>query len=291
MRMANSALKYDPAVRYEIKVEDVEYRRDGDQSWLALMYQPQGPGPFPALLEIHGGAWNNGDRKNNPPLAEGLAASGVVVASIDFRMGGQHPYPSSLQDINYATRWLKVHAADFKADAATVGGIGVSSGGHLIMLAAMRPSDSRYTALPFAGAAGVDATLAYAISLWGVLDPYGRYLMAQERGNKELMGNHERYFLTTDAMQESNLISILERGEKVELPPALLLQGTADKGVPKGMVEKVAELYHAAGGDVELALFPNMPHGMAGWPEPDVARMLERIKSFIAKRLATAVGG
>jgi acetyl esterase/lipase len=286
--MANLALSFNPAARYEVKVEDIEYRSEGDASLLALVYQPQGSGPFPALLEIHGGAWNNSDRKSNPPLAEGLAASGVVVASIDFRMGGRHPYPSSLIDINYATRWLKVHAPDFKADPATVGGIGVSSGGHLIMLSAMRPYDPRYTALPFPGAAGVDATLTYAISLWGVLDPHGRYLMAQERGNKELMANHERYFLTTDAMQESNLIRILEQGEKVALPPALLLQGTADKGVPKGMVENVAELYHAAGGDVDLALFPNMPHGMAGWPEADIGRMIERIKAYIARRLTAA---
>jgi acetyl esterase len=287
--MANSVLRYDPAGRYEFKVEDVEYRRDGEQSWLALMYLPQGPGPFPALLDIHGGAWNNGDRKNNPAVAEGLAASGVVVASIDFRMGGQYPYPSSLADINYATRWLKVHAADFKADPGTVGGLGISSGGHLILLSAMRPYDPRYTTLPLAGAAGVDATLAYAISCWGVLDPYGRYLMAQERGNKELMANHERYFLTADAMQESNLIRILQQGEKVELPPALLIQGTADKGVPQGMVENVASLYGAAGGDVELALFQDMPHGLAGWSETEAARMIERIKSFIAQRLATAV--
>jgi acetyl esterase len=287
--MANASVTYDPAARYEVKVEDIEYRSDGERSWLALTYQPQGPGPFPALLEIHGGAWNNGDRRNNPALAEGLAASGVVVASIDFRMGGQDPYPSSLADINYATRWLKVHAPDFKADAATIGGLGVSSGGHLILLSAMRPFDPRYTALPFAGAAGVDATLAYAISLWGVLDPYGRYLMAQERGNKELMANHERYFLSVETMQESNVIRILEQQEKVELPSALLIQGTADKGVPQGMVEKVNELYRAAGGDVELALFRDMPHGLAGWSETEAARMIEHIKTFIAKQVAAAV--
>jgi acetyl esterase/lipase len=68
-------------------------------------------------------------------------------------MGGQDPYPSSLADINYATRWGKAHAADFKADASTVGGLGVSSGGHLILLSAMRPFDPRYTNLPFAGEA------------------------------------------------------------------------------------------------------------------------------------------
>jgi len=287
--MTNSVLSYDPTRRYDFTVEDVEYRRDGERSWLALMYRPQGAGPFPALLDIHGGAWNNGVRTDNPAIAEGLAASGVVVASIDFRMGGQDPYPSSLADINYATRWLKMHAADFNADAATVGGLGVSSGGHLIMLSGMRPQDPRYTALPLAGAHGVDGTLAYMISCWGVLDPYGRYLLAQEKGNKELMASHERYFLTTDAMQESNLIKILQRGEKVELPPALLIQGTADVGVPKGMVENVASLYGAAGGDVELALFQDMPHGIAGWSAPEVTRMLERMKSFIAQRLSTTV--
>ena len=286
--MANSPVKYDPAARYEVKVEDIEYRSDGERSWLALTYQPQGPGPFPALLEIHGGAWNNGDRRNNPALAEGLSASGVVVASIDFRMGGQDPYPSSLADINYATRWLKVHAPDFKADPATVGGLGVSSGGHLILLSAMRPFDPRYTALPFAEAPGVNGTLAYAISLWGVLDPYGRYVMAQERGNKELMANHERYFLNAETMQESNLIQILQNKEKVELPPALLIQGTADKGVPQGMVEKVHELYGAAGGNIELALFPDMPHGLAGWSETEAARMIERVKSFIAEQVAAS---
>jgi len=286
--MVNASLKYDPAAHYEIKVEDLEYRSDGERSWLALTYQPQGTGPFPAVLEIHGGAWNNGDRKNNPAIAEGLAASGVVVASIDFRMGGQDPYPSSLADINYATRWLKAHAADFKADAATVGGLGVSSGGHLILLSAMRPFDPRYTNLPLAGAGGVDGTLAYAISLWGVLDPYGRYLMAQERGSKDLMASHERYFLNAETMQESNLIQILQRQEKVQLPPALLIQGTADKGVPQGMVEKVKELYGAAGGDVELALYQDMPHGLAGWSETEATRMIERVKHFIAKRVAAA---
>ena len=82
---------------------------------------------------------------------------------------------------------------------------------------------------------------------------------------------------------------ILQRGEPVELPPVLLVQGTADEGLPQGMVENVAALYQAAGGQAELAWFADMPHGIAGWPEPEVARMVERIKTFIAQRLAPAV--
>ena len=122
----------------------------------------------------------------------------------------------------------------------------------------------------------------------GGLDPYGRYLLAQERDKKEVMANHARYFLSTEAMRESNLIQILWRQEKVELPPALLIQGTAHKGVTQGMAEKVHELYGAAGGDIELALFQDMPHGLASWSETEAARMIERLKSFIAKQVAAA---
>ncbi len=288
--MAHADLNYDPTRRYNVQTKDVEYRRDGSRSWLAMIYQPEGSGPFPAVLDIHGGAWNNGVRTDNPSIAEGLAASGVVVVSIDFRMGGKDPYPSSLADINYATRWLKAHASECNADAETVGGLGVSSGGHLIMLSAMRPRDPRYAALPLADAPGADATLAYTISCWGVLDPYGRYRMAEERGNTALMANHERYFGDVETMQEANLLRILAEGEPVELPPTLLIQGTADVGVPQGMVEKAAELYAAAGGEVELALFKDMPHGIAGWTATEAVNMITRLKRFIAQRLATGVG-
>jgi acetyl esterase len=280
---------YNPAAHYAFEVNDIEYRRDADGSLLARIFRPKGGGPYPALLQIHGGAWNSGDRTSNSAVSEGLAASGIVVASIEFRMGGQHPYPSSLVDINYATRWLKAHAAEFNATPESVGGLGVSSGGHLILLSAMRPRDARYTTLPLNEAPAADAALAYVITCWGVLDPYGRYQMAQERGNSGLIANHDRYFLSAEAMKEANPLMILERGERVDLPPALLIQGTADEGVPKGMVENVASLYRAAGGEAELALFEGMPHGIAGWTAEAVGQMVERMKGFIAQRLPAAM--
>lgn len=285
--MVGAALRYDPARQVEFSVEDVEYHRDGNSAWLARLYRPHGAGPFPAVLEIHGGAWNSGDRTANPALAEGLAASGVLVASINFRMGGADPYPSSLADINYATRWLKARAGALSADPASVGGLGISSGGHLIMLSAMRPRDPRYAALPLPDAGGEDATLAYFISCWGVLDPLGRYRMAQERGNADLVTNHDRYFGSVEAMEEANPLLMLKRVESVTLPPALLIQGTKDTGVPAGMIEEVAKRYGAAGGEVDLALFEGMPHGIAGWTPEAVTAMVERMKAFIARQLAS----
>ncbi|MFN8556874.1 MAG: alpha/beta hydrolase [Dehalococcoidia bacterium] len=279
-------ISIDPDHRHEVRVSDVEYRRDGDVAWLATVYRPAGAGPFAALLNVHGGAWNTGSRADNAALSQGLAAAGAVVASIDFRMGGDHPYPSSLIDINYATRWLKAHAADFAADPASVGALGVSSGGHLALLSGMRPHDTRYAALPLPEAGAADATLAYVISCWGVLDPYARYQFAQQIGRTELIASHDRYFGSIETMQEANPLLIVERGEPATLPPALLIQGTADAILPPGMVERVADAYRAAGGAVDLALFEGMPHGITGWPESEVARMVARMAGFINRCLA-----
>ncbi|HEY7064924.1 MAG TPA: alpha/beta hydrolase [Chloroflexota bacterium] len=143
---------YDPTRSYEVKVFDVEYRRAGDEAWLARVYQPQGTGPFPVLVDLHGGVWSGGGRSSSAARNEALAASGLLIAALDFRLAPRDPYPASVADVNYGTRWLKAHGADFGGDTRHRGGIGASSGGHLVMLSAMRPHDPRYAARPLPGA-------------------------------------------------------------------------------------------------------------------------------------------
>src|ERR1043166_565977 len=116
------------AARFEIEVRDLEYCRHRDAALLARLYRPKGEGPFPALVEVHGGAWASGDRLNNAPLDEALAKSGIVVLAIDFRMPPQHRYPASISDVNLAARWLKTHAEEFGSRRELVGGLGTSSG-------------------------------------------------------------------------------------------------------------------------------------------------------------------
>lgn len=100
---------------YDIDKEDVEYVRHGDKPLLARLFKPRGPGPFPLIVELHGGAWCRGDRLNDAAINEPLAKSGVVVAALDFRMPPEAPYPASLADINYAIRWLKTRARHWAA--------------------------------------------------------------------------------------------------------------------------------------------------------------------------------
>ena len=128
---------------YEVDVEDVEYLRHGDKPLLARVYQPKGAGPFPIVIDLHGGAWNNKDRMSDEGTDRPLAESGVVVAALDFRMPPQARYPASLQDVNFAVRWFKLHAKEFNADPKRVGILGVSSGGHQAMLTALRPRDGK----------------------------------------------------------------------------------------------------------------------------------------------------
>ena len=96
--------------RFEIETRDIEFLRHGDTPLLARLYRPKGEGPFPALIDVHGGAWASGDRLNNAPLDEALAKSGIAVLAIDFRMPPTHRYPDSIADIHFAIRWLKAHA-------------------------------------------------------------------------------------------------------------------------------------------------------------------------------------
>ena len=212
---------YDPAGSFAVTSRDVEYRRESSRSWLARVYQPQGPGPFPVLMEVHGGAWNNNDRLQNEPLNRAVAASGIVVVAVDFRQGEDGRYPGSIADVNYATRWIKQHAGDFNATAEGIGSIGYSSGGHINMLSAMKPNDPRYAAVRLDEAPELDASVAYVIMAWPVIDPLSRYRYAKGLGRDEMVGNHHRYWGDEAAMTDGNPQMILERGESATLPPAL----------------------------------------------------------------------
>jgi len=90
-------------IEYEIDVLDEEYLRHGDIGLLARLFKPRGQGPFPAVVELHGGAWCLGNRLQDTSINEQLARSGIVVAALDFRVPPTASYPGSLMDINYGS--------------------------------------------------------------------------------------------------------------------------------------------------------------------------------------------
>ena len=272
--------------RFEIEVRDLEYQRIGGTPLLARLYRPKGSGPFPALFEVHGGAWASGDRLNNAPLDEALAKSGIVVLAIDFRMPPQHRYPTSIADVNFATRWLKTHAAEFGSRHDLVGGLGTSSGGHQLLLSVLKPSDPRYAASPLPKAPAEDASLPYVALCWPISDPLARYRMVREKGNARLVESHDAYWNSEAEMGEGNPQLILERGEAGTLPPAIIVQGTADDNVTADMADRFAAAYRAHGGQLELHKFEGQPHTfIVRDPASDSARRAtELVRDFVLEQ-------
>ena len=257
MRMAT---KTDPAQKHEVDVEDLEYGRVGDTPLLARLYRPRGVTNFPSIVDVHGGAWVTNDRLQNAAIDQMIASAGTAVLALDFRMAPASPYPASIADINLGIRWLKANAARLGGDPRRVGGLGTSSGGHQLWLNVLRPREARYTALKLAGADDVDASLGFVVVCWPISDPVARYKMARETGNERLVRNHDAYFLTEAAMAEANPQAILESGEGRNLPPALLIQGTADANVTPDMADRFVSAYTRSGGRITLRKFEGQPH-------------------------------
>jgi len=274
--------------RHEIDVKDIEYIKHGNKPLLARVYRPRETGSFPLIIDLHGGAWCKKDRTSDVATDEALARSGVVVASLDFRMPPEAGYPASLADINYAIRWFKARAAEFGVRADRVGILGVSSGGHQAMLTAMRPDDPRYAALHLPGAAAVDATVRCVVLCWPVIDPLGRYHHAKKvlqtaaaKQAEEWISCHDQYWADGEAaMAEGNPTLALERGEQVPLPPVLYLQGTADPAHPRPNLDRFVASYRKAGGRVDLHLFEGMSQAFIS-EQPGAPASLEAIDKII----------
>jgi acetyl esterase len=285
--MINMSIAYNPADKFEIKVWDVEFRRAPARTLMARVYQPQGAGPFPVLLDLHGGAWNDKDRTANAPMDEKLAKSGLLVVANDLTLAPEAPYPASVQDANYAVRWLKARAPEWNGEPGTLGALGSSSGGHVMELCAMRPRDPRYGAHSLAEAADIDATVAYLATRSPVSDPFIRFKQAEKMGRAEMMQNSRIYFNPWETIHEGNPQEILDRGEAVTLPPLLIMQGELDDNVLPSVQEKFAACYRAAGGHCELEIFAGCEHMWVAQPGPQTDRAAEMVKDFIARQLST----
>jgi acetyl esterase len=284
-------------------VTDVEYLRHGQKPLLARVFKPRGAGPFPALVECHGGAWCMSDRCSEHLRHEYMASHGIVSIALDFRSGSEDPYPASVQDINYAVRWAKANAAELKTRPELVGISGQSSGGHLAMLVAMRPHDPRYSAIPLpAGKPAQDASVRCVIMSWPVINPFSRYRHAKrdlangKEWGKSIIPRHDSYWQSEANMAEGNPMLALERGEKVSLPPAIWFQGKNDtqhdykdveSDFPGNEPQRFCANYKKAGGEIALE-YTDMDRSATHTPDlSKTGDMLARMVEFVGRHIRT----
>jgi acetyl esterase len=245
---------------HDVIIEDIEFGRVGDVPLIARLYRPRDVTGFPAIVEVHGGAWTGGDRMNNVAIHTAVAAAGTAVLALEFRLAPAAPYPAPVADVNLGIRWLKANIARWGGDPNRLGGLGTSSGGHLLLLNVLQPRDPRYAVVKVPNSAEIDASLAYVVVCWLISDPVARYRMARETGNERLVKNHHAFFGDEATMAEANPQRIVEDGLARQLPPVLLLQGTADANVTSDMADRFAAAYAKAGGTITLRKFEGEPH-------------------------------
>ena len=265
---------YNPKAKFEIDVSEVPFRRNSaGRQLMARVYRPKGKGPFPALLDLHGGAWYRKDRTANEPMDRAAAASGMLVVAIDMTLAGEAPYPASVDDARLGLRWLKERAREWNGDTAKLGLLGSSSGGHVAQLVAMRPAPG-------------DA-LAYVATRSPISDPHARWQQAEKTRREHLIEASKTYFNPWATIFEGNPQKLLERREATALPPMLIMQGGLDENVLPALQEKFAAGYRAAGGECELVVFEGCEHEWIAKPGPQTDRAHELLKAFIARQLAS----
>jgi acetyl esterase/lipase len=277
----------DSNLELEVDVRDVDYQHQAGKARLARIYQPKGTGPFPAIVDVHGGAWHNGDRTNNAGIDRALAARGVVVAALDFRQPPEAGYPASICDLNLGVRWLKAHAAEFNGTPA-VGAFGNSSGGHQVVLNALRPRHASYSALDLTSHPEIDASLAYVIAAWPVIDPLFRFRFAKKFNRQELITAHLEYWRTEEAMAEGSPQTAVDQDKQVDLVPLLILLKVNDGNHPLEMQERFIGSYRKRGGAIEVETFDGLSeHRMVPSPaQPETMRVIETITTFIRRQTA-----
>ncbi|HEX5323546.1 MAG TPA: pectinesterase family protein [Capsulimonadaceae bacterium] len=236
--------------------KDVQYGKAGDTSLKLDISVPDGSGPFPVAIVVHGGGWGRGDKEGKgdiEPVFGPLTDARFVWFSIDYRLAPKYQWPACLSDVRTAIRWVKAHAAQYKGDPGKIALIGYSAGGHLVCQAAT--------------VAGPDTQVQAVV---GLAAPTDLVLDTQRRGglSKSLQALLDRQNVddqTQAILADISPINHVHTG----LPPFLLVQGTADKTVPFVQSVNFQKKLQDAGVTCTLIPIDGATHTIADWSKLD----------------------
>ena len=239
-------------------------------------FVPDGPGPHPAVILVHGGGWSGGDKGGGPkkgymaPMHELLSAAGFAWFSINYRLSPEFRYPAAVEDVETAIRWLKAHAAEYRIDPRRIALSGESAGGHLVAMAAVRANSA--------------TRVAAVVPFYGVFD----FVAETRRRNgaipsfTKLFGRETLDDTMLKLMHDASPINFV----KADLPPFLLLHGTADQSVAYQQSVDMQSRLRAAGVPCELITIKNGPHGMLPWP-PLAPDFKDRVVTWLRTTLSS----
>ena len=269
MRYLLPLLLFAVAARAELKT-DIEFAQVGGTNLTLDAFVPEGAGPFPTCILVHGGGFTRGDKTSYiKPLFGPLSKAGFVWFTINYRLAPQHRYPACVEDVESAIRWVKAHAAEYKADPKRIAIIGESAGGHLVSLAGVRAkAETRVAAVvPFYAPHDLELQVNHRHALGPSMEA--------------LFGLTELNDAAWKTLREASPISYVRKG----LSPYLLVHGTKDATVPFEQSLKFQDKMKAAGNVCDLIAVEGGIHGMGGWEKIDPSYK-EKMIAWLRKTLA-----
>ncbi len=276
---------------FEIRV-DLPYGQVEGESLLLDLYLPEDDGQSlrPAIIAIHGGGWQGGDKGGIGWMAEMLARRGYVVVAADYRLAPRWTYPAHLDDVQRAVRWLRKHAQEFRIDSQRIGAIGDSAGGHLSALLGTR--ETRDDSDP--ELQGFSSKVQCVVDIYGPADlPLPRYLnQIKTPDEREFLRDVLLAFIgkpydeAPDLWHEASPLFHVSPDDA----PFFIIHGTDDMIVPLEQSTSLAEVLKKAGVEVELVIIKGMGHGPQDEEKHEqFIQALEKAMNFFDKHLRVTV--
>lgn len=229
---------------------DVEFSRPGGVPLTLDLHVPDGKGPFPAIVIVHGGGWVNGNKRTYvTPWFDVLTKAGFAWFTINYRLAPTYQFPAAVEDVQAAVKWVRDHAREYKVDRRRIVLMGESAGGHLVAFAvAKNDRNSRVAA---------------------VVDFYGPHNLLKRERDRGEVGSNMRQFLGIDKLdaegerklREASPITYVRKG----LPPFLFIHGTKDASVPYDQSPLMCDALRKAGNVCEVYTVEGAPHGVGPW--------------------------
>jgi acetyl esterase len=264
--------------------KDVEFGRPGGKPLLLDLHVPDGPGPFPAAILIHGGGFDEGSRSTNVrPLFEPLANAGFAWFSIDYRMAPEFRFPEARADVDAAIRWLKSHAAEYHVDAARIVLIGESAGGFLVNYAGTHETpETRVAAV-----VDIYGPADYAKLAELRRDHPERFNMASIKrhaangGSSRFFGAEQSDAAGLAKLHDISPIFAVHKG----MPPFLAIHGTKDDQVVYEQSIDMCNAMHKVGAVCDLITIEGGGHGKGGWKAPEMQHWKPEMIAWLQKTL------
>lgn len=262
---------------------DVEYANPGKPLLLDL-HVPDGPGPFPAAILVHGGGFDQGSKSTNVrPLFQPLSDAGFAWFSIDYRLAPQAKFPQVKDDVEHAIEWVKAHAAEYHVDPSKLVLIGESAGGFMVNYIGTHETP--------------ETRVAAVVDFYGPSD-YGK--LAQMRrdhpeqfdmktANRHAANGGGIHFFGVDQLDESgtNKLTAMApiRAVHKSMPPFLCIHGTKDDQVPFDQSTAFCDAIRKSGGSCKLITVEGGGHGLSRWTAPEMQQWKPEMIQWLKQTL------